>query len=201
MTDSQCVLGQISGTCSVMSLDGSILHYIILEQDFAPQGLPKMCFIFCCNCSRSWQPWIMQRILVCIVSLSGQTAVRWICLNQVCVFLHRLKLSPSPPSRVTVSRSVAASSSSSRSSRAKRKRVEAEEETPSTPSFHVSQQAEATGSISIKELDLEGKSVTLKNDSSKVWYYFFYSPFGKAVLSFSMLLYKSKAKSGWLESA
>ncbi|XP_060797257.1 lamin-B2 [Neoarius graeffei] len=76
----------------------------------------------------------------------------------------RLKLSPSPPSRVTVSRSVAASSSSSRSSRAKRKRVEVEDE---TPSFHVSQHAEATGSISIEELDLEGKSVTLKNNSNK----------------------------------
>ncbi|XP_027015304.1 lamin-B2 [Tachysurus fulvidraco] len=79
----------------------------------------------------------------------------------------RLKLSPSPPSRVTVSRSVAASSSSSRSSRSKRKRVEVEDETPSAPSFRVSQHAEATGSISIEELDLEGKSVTLKNHSNK----------------------------------
>ncbi|KAG7327490.1 hypothetical protein KOW79_009096 [Hemibagrus wyckioides] len=79
----------------------------------------------------------------------------------------RLKLSPSPPSRVTVSRSVAASSSSSRSSRAKRKRVEVEDETLSAPSFRVSQHAEATGSISIEELDLEGKSVTLKNVSNK----------------------------------
>ncbi|XP_053490245.1 lamin-B2 [Ictalurus furcatus] len=77
----------------------------------------------------------------------------------------RLKLSPSPPSRVT--RSVVASSSSSRSSRAKRKRVEVEDETASAPSFRVSQQAEATGSISIEELDLEGKSVTLKNNSNK----------------------------------
>ncbi|KAF4083156.1 hypothetical protein AMELA_G00136740, partial [Ameiurus melas] len=77
----------------------------------------------------------------------------------------RLKLSPSPPSRVT--RSVAASSSSSRSSRTKRKRVEVEDETASAPSFRVSQQAEATGSISIEEIDLEGKSVTLKNNSNK----------------------------------
>ncbi|MCJ8737656.1 hypothetical protein PDJAM_G00026540 [Pangasius djambal] len=83
------------------------------------------------------------------------------------LFCTMLKLSPSPPSRVTVSRSVAASSSSSRSSRAKRKRVEVEDEMPSTPSFHVSQHAEATGSISIEELDLEGKSVTLKNNSNK----------------------------------
>lgn len=88
-----------------------------------------------------------------------------------CVFLHRLKLSPSPPSRVTVSRSVAASSSSSRSSRAKRKRVEVEDETLGAPSFRVSQHAEATGSISIEELDLEGKSVTLKNVSNKVLFF------------------------------
>lgn len=87
------------------------------------------------------------------------------------MFLHRLNLSPSPPSRVIVSRSVAASSSSSRSSRAKRKRVEVEDETPSAPSFRISQQAEATGSVSIEELDLEGKSVTLKNDSNKVRYF------------------------------
>ncbi|TSK53741.1 Lamin-L(II) [Bagarius yarrelli] len=76
-----------------------------------------------------------------------------------------LKLSPSPASRVTVSRSVAASSSSSRSSRAKRKRVD--DEASSAPSFRVSQHAEATGSINIEELDLEGKSVTLKNVSNK----------------------------------
>ncbi|KAK3533288.1 hypothetical protein QTP70_014307 [Hemibagrus guttatus] len=79
----------------------------------------------------------------------------------------RLKLSPSPTSRVTVSRSLAASSSSSRSSRAKRKRVEVEDETPSAPGFRVSQHAEASGSISIEELDLEGKNVTLKNVSNK----------------------------------
>ncbi|KAF5909787.1 lamin-B2, partial [Clarias magur] len=79
----------------------------------------------------------------------------------------RLKLSPSPPSRVTVSRSVATTSSSSRSSRTKRKRVEVEDETSRAPSYRVSQHAEATGLISIEELDLEGKGVTLKNASNK----------------------------------
>ncbi|XP_072516727.1 lamin-B2 [Salminus brasiliensis] len=76
----------------------------------------------------------------------------------------RLKLSPSPSSRVTVSRSTA-SSSSSRTTRAKRKRVE--EEPVIAPSVHISQQAEATGGITIEEIDLEGKSVTLKNNSEK----------------------------------
>ncbi|KAL7867089.1 hypothetical protein AOLI_G00149030 [Acnodon oligacanthus] len=75
----------------------------------------------------------------------------------------RLKLSPSPSSRVTVTRSTA--SSSSRTTRAKRKRVE--EELVSAPNVHISQQAEATGSITIEEIDLEGKSVTLKNNSDK----------------------------------
>lgn len=78
----------------------------------------------------------------------------------------RLKLSPSPSSRVTVSRATA-SSSSLRSSRSKRKRVEAEAATISLPKIQISQEAEATGSITIEEIDLEGKSVTLKNDSEK----------------------------------
>ncbi|XP_036376851.1 lamin-B2 [Megalops cyprinoides] len=78
----------------------------------------------------------------------------------------RLKLSPSP-SRVTMSRATT-SSSSSRSSRAKRKRVEVEEaKTVSQPEVHISQEAEATGSITIEEIDLEGKSVTLKNTAEK----------------------------------
>ncbi|KAJ8278640.1 hypothetical protein COCON_G00057060 [Conger conger] len=77
----------------------------------------------------------------------------------------RLKLSPSPSSRVTVSRTTA-SSSSSRSSRGKRKRLEVEEEV-SVPKFQILQDSEASGSISIQEMDLEGKSVTLKNDSEK----------------------------------
>uniref|UniRef100_A0A4W4GPM7 Lamin B2 n=1 Tax=Electrophorus electricus TaxID=8005 RepID=A0A4W4GPM7_ELEEL len=78
----------------------------------------------------------------------------------------RLKLSPSPSSRVTVSRS-SASSSSVRATRSKRKRVEVEEEPSGAPKLHISQQAEATGAIIIEEIDLEGKSVTLKNNSDK----------------------------------
>lgn len=79
----------------------------------------------------------------------------------------RLKLSPSPSSRVTVSRTTASSSSSSRTSRAKRKRVELEEMSVAAPKVQISQKAEATGSVSIEEIDLEGKSVTLKNNSEK----------------------------------
>uniref|UniRef100_A0A8C3NH14 Lamin-B2 n=1 Tax=Geospiza parvula TaxID=87175 RepID=A0A8C3NH14_GEOPR len=101
---------------------------------------------------------------------------------------ERLKLSPSPSSRVTVSRATSSSSSSStslvRSSRGKRKRIEAEElsgsgtsgigtgsisGSSSSSSFQMSQQASATGSISIEEIDLEGKYVQLKNNSEKIW--------------------------------
>lgn len=81
---------------------------------------------------------------------------------------HRLKLSPSPSSRVTVSRTVASSSSSSsRTSRAKRKRVELEEASTGASKFHISQKAEAKGSVSIEEINLDGKSVTLRNSSDK----------------------------------
>uniref|UniRef100_A0A8C8SNS2 Lamin-B2 n=1 Tax=Pelusios castaneus TaxID=367368 RepID=A0A8C8SNS2_9SAUR len=101
---------------------------------------------------------------------------------------ERLKLSPSPSSRVTVSRATSSSSSASaslvRSSRGKRKRVEAEElsgsgtsgigtgsssgsTSGSISSFQMSQQASATGGISIEDIDLEGKYVQLKNNSEK----------------------------------
>lgn len=77
----------------------------------------------------------------------------------------RLKLSPSPSSRVTVSRAMG--TGSSRSSWAKRKRVELQEESAVVPQVHINQEAEAIGSITIEETDLEGKCVTLKNDSDK----------------------------------
>ncbi|CDQ84055.1 lamin-B2 [Oncorhynchus mykiss] len=77
----------------------------------------------------------------------------------------RLKLSPSPSSRVTVSRAMG--TGSSRSSWAKRKRVELQEESVVVPQVHINQEAEAIGSITIEETDLEGKCVTLKNDSDK----------------------------------
>ncbi|XP_036410193.1 lamin-B2-like [Megalops cyprinoides] len=83
----------------------------------------------------------------------------------------RLKLSPTPSSRVTVTRATSSSLSSSgvkRSSRAKRKRVELEESGAALlPKVHISQEAEATGSVTIEEIDLDGKSVTLKNVSEK----------------------------------
>nr|XP_033812484.1 lamin-B2 [Geotrypetes seraphini] len=104
---------------------------------------------------------------------------------------ERLRLSPSPSSRVTVSHATSSSSSSSssavRTSRAKRKRVEMEEHSGggddmagfgssasgfigtsgSSGSYHLSQQASASGSITIEEIDLEGKYVQLKNNSNK----------------------------------
>uniref|UniRef100_A0A671EMS4 Lamin-B2 n=1 Tax=Rhinolophus ferrumequinum TaxID=59479 RepID=A0A671EMS4_RHIFE len=96
---------------------------------------------------------------------------------------ERLKLSPSPSSRVTISRATSSSSGSSmatagRSGRSKRRRLEAEEP-PGTGSssigsgggggsFHRAQQASASGSVSIEEVDLEGRFVQLKNSSDKV---------------------------------
>ncbi|XP_034281718.1 lamin-B2 [Pantherophis guttatus] len=92
---------------------------------------------------------------------------------------ERLKLSPSPPSRITVSRATSSSTSGTRSSRGKRKRAEAEELPGQTPSgsargggstgssLQVSQQASAKGSISIEGVDPEGKFVQLKNHSDK----------------------------------
>ncbi|KAF7461027.1 Hypothetical predicted protein [Marmota monax] len=94
---------------------------------------------------------------------------------------ERLKLSPSPSSRVTISRATSSSSSSmstaGRSSRSKRRRLEAEEPpgsgssaigSGSSSSFRLAQQASATGSVSIEEIDLEGRFVRLKNNSDKV---------------------------------
>ncbi|KAM8764786.1 lamin-B2 [Rhynchonycteris naso] len=97
---------------------------------------------------------------------------------------ERLKLSPSPSSRVTISRATSSSGSSvsvtGRSGRSKRRRLEAEEppgtgssgissggSSSSSSSFHLAQQASASGSISIEEIDLEGKFVQLKNSSDK----------------------------------
>ncbi|TRY60371.1 hypothetical protein DNTS_025784 [Danionella cerebrum] len=89
-------------------------------------------------------------------------------MSPICPASSRLKLSPSPSSRVTVSRTTASSTStSSRGSRAKRKRVELEEESSVAPKIQISQEAEATGSVSVEEIDLEGKSVTLRNNSDK----------------------------------
>ncbi|XP_043322017.1 lamin-B2 [Cervus canadensis] len=98
---------------------------------------------------------------------------------------ERLKLSPSPSSRITISRATMSSSGSSvstpgRPGRSKRKRLEVEEPpgtgssglgsssgTSSSGSFHLAQQASASGSVSIEEIDLEGRFVQLKNSSDK----------------------------------
>ncbi|XP_004285898.2 lamin-B2 isoform X3 [Orcinus orca] len=93
---------------------------------------------------------------------------------------ERLKLSPSPSSRITISRATSSSSGSSvsvsgRLGRSKRKRLEVEEPLgmgssgtgSSSSSFRLAQQASASGSISIEEIDLEGKFVQLKNSSDK----------------------------------
>lgn len=65
---------------------------------------------------------------------------------------------------------------SGRLGRSKRKRLEVEEPPgtgssgtgSSSSSFRLAQQASASGSISIEEIDLEGKFVQLKNSSDKV---------------------------------
>lgn len=95
---------------------------------------------------------------------------------------ERLKLSPSPSSRITISRATTSSSGSSvstagRPGRSKRKRLEVEEppgtgssglgSSSSGGSFHLAQQASASGSVSIEEIDLEGRFVQLKNSSDK----------------------------------
>ncbi|CAI9170082.1 unnamed protein product [Rangifer tarandus platyrhynchus] len=97
---------------------------------------------------------------------------------------ERLKLSPSPSSRITISRATTSSGSSvstpGRPGRSKRKRLEVEEplgtgssglgsssSTSSSGRFHLAQQASASGSVSIEEIDLEGRFVQLKNSSDK----------------------------------
>ncbi|XP_048197952.1 lamin-B2 [Perognathus longimembris pacificus] len=98
---------------------------------------------------------------------------------------ERLKLSPSPSSRVTISRATSSSSGSSvstagRPGRSKRRRLEVEESpgsassgigsgssSSSIGSFRLAQQASAMGSVSIEEVDLEGRFVQLKNNSDK----------------------------------
>lgn len=81
---------------------------------------------------------------------------------------HRLKLSPSPSSRVTVSR--VTGSSSSRTS--KRKRVEVETEEGSLVGagegqLLVSEEATASGPVSISPTDMDGNAVTLANDTEQ----------------------------------
>ncbi|XP_063747119.1 LOW QUALITY PROTEIN: lamin-B2 [Eleginops maclovinus] len=76
---------------------------------------------------------------------------------------HRLKLSPSPSSRVTVSRV-----SGSSSSRTKRKRVEVEAvDVSEAGQLLVSEEATASGAVTISPTDMDGNAVTLTNDSEQ----------------------------------
>ncbi|MXQ83817.1 hypothetical protein E5288_WYG002510 [Bos mutus] len=111
--------------------------------------------------------------------------VRDMMQQQLAEYQELLDLSPSPSSRITISRATTSSSGSSvstagRPGRSKRKRLEVEEppgtgssglgsssSTSSGGSFHLAQQASASGSVSIEEIDLEGRFVQLKNSSDK----------------------------------
>ncbi|KAM8873807.1 lamin-B2 [Spinachia spinachia] len=80
---------------------------------------------------------------------------------------HRLKLSPSPSARVTVSRLTGSSSS-----RSKRKRVEAEakgvpENARGEGQLLVSEEASASGAVTISPTDMDGNAVTLTNDTAQ----------------------------------
>lgn len=75
---------------------------------------------------------------------------------------HRLKLSPSPSARVTVSRLTGSSSS-----RSKRKRVEAEGMDVPEGQLLVSEEATASGAVTISPTDMDGNAVTLTNDSAQ----------------------------------
>ncbi|KAM6986028.1 lamin-B1 [Aplochiton taeniatus] len=79
---------------------------------------------------------------------------------------ERLKLSPSPGSRVTVSRA-SSSSRSVRTTRGKRKRVDVEEQEASSSSMHISHSATTTGPVAVDEIDTDGKFVRLQNSSEE----------------------------------
>ncbi|KAM6921085.1 lamin-B2 [Xenentodon cancila] len=81
---------------------------------------------------------------------------------------HRLKLSPSPSSKVTVSR--VTGSSSSRSSKRKRLEVEAQdvmEMGRGGEQLLVSEEATASGAVNISPTDMDGNAVTLTNDTEQ----------------------------------
>lgn len=78
---------------------------------------------------------------------------------------HRLKLSPSPSSRVTVSRLTG--SSSSRTSKRKRVEVEAKDVSEMEGQLLVSEEATASGAVTISPTDMDGNAVTLTNDTEQ----------------------------------
>ncbi|XP_008280072.1 lamin-B2 [Stegastes partitus] len=80
---------------------------------------------------------------------------------------HRLKLSPTPSTRVTVSRLTG--SSSSRSFKRKRVEVEAKDvpEMEREGQLLVSEEATASGAVTISPTDMDGNAVTLSNDTEQ----------------------------------
>lgn len=81
---------------------------------------------------------------------------------------HRLKLSPSPSAQVTVSRM--SGSSSSRTSKRKRAVVETQDVSEmgtGEEQVLVSEEATASGAVTISPTDMDGNSVTLKNESEQ----------------------------------
>ncbi|XP_075596285.1 lamin-B1 [Balearica regulorum gibbericeps] len=76
----------------------------------------------------------------------------------------RLRLSPNPSSRVTVSR--ASSSHNVHTTRGKRRKIDVEESEASS-SVSIFHSASSTGSISIEEIDVDGKFIRLKNTSDQ----------------------------------
>ncbi|KAK2490214.1 hypothetical protein MC885_001024 [Smutsia gigantea] len=79
---------------------------------------------------------------------------------------ERLKLSPSPSSRMTVSQ--ASSGRSIHTTRGKRKRVNVEESDASrSSSVSISHCASATGNVCIEETDVDEKFIRLKNTSEQ----------------------------------
>lgn len=75
---------------------------------------------------------------------------------------ERLQLSPSPSSRVTVSRATS-SSRSVRTTRGKRQRVDMEEEQDGRSSVSIAHSASATGPVCVEELDTDGRFILLHN--------------------------------------
>ncbi|KAG8575523.1 hypothetical protein GDO81_009589 [Engystomops pustulosus] len=78
---------------------------------------------------------------------------------------QRLKLSPSPSQRSTVSRSSV--SQTSRLLRGKKRKLEASERGESRPGYKIVQEASSSGPVSIEEIDLEGKFLRILNNSDE----------------------------------
>ncbi|XP_068131434.1 lamin-B3-like isoform X3 [Hyperolius riggenbachi] len=78
---------------------------------------------------------------------------------------QRLKLSPSPAQRGTVSRT--SSSQTSRMGRGKKRKLEAGERSASRPGYKFVQEASSSGPVSVEEIDPEGRYLRLVNTSDE----------------------------------